>query len=68
MLSADCSKDFDEFVARSDSFRDDCTKRDRDHGGAWHVGEGSLFERGGNQESDLFVRPSSFEAKVTPDG
>jgi len=34
----------------------------------WHVGEGSLFERGGNQESDLFVRPSSFEAKVTPDG
>ncbi len=25
--------DFDEFVARSDSFRDDCTKRDRDHGG-----------------------------------
>jgi hypothetical protein len=36
---------------------------------AWHVGEGNLFKREmENQESALFVRPSSFEAKVTPDG
>ena len=33
VLSADCSKDFDEFIARSDSFRDDCAKGDWDHGG-----------------------------------